>query len=65
MKMGPEAEFEAIAKATEAMSLAWDQGDKQLIGGLVNTLKNRPDSPIANAVGASLETILKKHNMIP
>jgi hypothetical protein len=63
--IGPEAEFNDIAKAAAAMGLAWDQQDKQTIARLVDLLKKRPQSPVANAVGGALETVLKQHKMIP
>jgi hypothetical protein len=61
----PEAELDAIAKAAAAMGLAWELGDRQTIARLVDLLKKRPQSPVANAVGEAMEAVLKKHTMIP
>ena len=59
-----EAELDAIAKAAAPMGVAWELGDRQTIARLVDLLKRRPNSPVANAIGEAFETTLKKHTMI-
>jgi hypothetical protein len=66
MKFGGSADFEVIAQAATAMILAQEHQDKALLAAAVSLLKNRDlaKSPIAVAVGNTLETELRKYGMI-
>lgn len=64
IKFGLDGELEAIAQAVETMRLGFDHQNKVLMSAAVALLKNRQQSPIANAIGQVFETELTKHKLI-
>jgi hypothetical protein len=65
MQMGPEGELDSLAQAMRALQFAWAHGpDKQLMRTIVDALADRPESPLANAVGKALKQELHAYGMI-
>jgi len=59
------AEFQAIAQVGHALQFLEENGGTAVAKShVVEALANRPNSPIANAVGNALLAEMRKHHMI-
>jgi len=64
MAMGAEAELRDLSVLIQAMAMACEQEDKELLRVLVDAAKRRPNSALASAVGSALEDAFERANLL-